>query len=321
MATNDYLAAFWNLENLFDIQNSPRRSEKLQRTIRRELVGWGQGVFNKKVSQLANIIRAMNGGAGPDLIGLCEVENDYVLQQLVTKLGDLNRSYKIAHADSSDGRGIDVGFIYDSKLLIKKGLWSHYVVKRHATRDIVQVNFQTQSGKLLVAIGNHWPSRSGGQWSSEPYRIIAAETLAYFHDRIRQIHGSDVAVLAMGDFNDEPFDRSLIAYALSERTRSKVTRARSAKFLNLMWPALGQKIGTHYYQNVPNVLDQFLVSKGLLTGNAGLRIVPDSTEIFRPPEMVFTGAYPRPVRFGRGKTLDLDGYSDHFPITVRIRER
>ena len=321
MPTNEYLTAFWNVENFFDIQNSPRRSEKLQRTIGNELVGWNQAVFNKKVSQLANIIRGMNEGVGPDLIGLCEVENEYVLEKLVTALGDLNRTYKIAHADSSDGRGIDVGFIYDSELFTVQGLWSHYVVKRTATRDIVQVNFQTKSGKLLIAIGNHWPSRSGGQWKSEPYRIIAAETLAYFHDRIRQLRGSDVAVLAMGDFNDEPFDRSLITHALSERTRAKVTRARSAKFLNLMWPAMGQKIGTHYYGNVPNVLDQFLVSKGLLTGNAGLWIAPDTADIFRPPEMVATGAYPRPVRFGRGKSLNLEGYSDHFPITVRMKER
>lgn len=318
---NEYLIAFWNLENLFDIEKSPRRSEKLERTIGRELGDWDEEVFKKKISQLANIIGGMNDGAGPDLMGVCEVENEYVLERLVDELSNLNRSYKIAHENSKDGRGIDVGYIYDSKLFSKKGIWSHYVVKRKATRDIVQVNFQTKSGKLLVAVGNHWPSRSGGQWNSEPYRIIAAETLAYFHDRIRQIHGSDVAVLAMGDFNDEPFDRSLHTYALSERTRTKVTRARFAKFLNLMWPVMGEKIGTHYYNNVPNVLDQFLVSKGLLTGNAGLQIAPDSAEIFRPPAMVATGAYPRPVRFGRGKSLNVEGYSDHFPITVRLRER
>lgn len=318
---NDYLIAFWNLENLFDIEHSPRRSDKLERTIGRELGGWNQAVFDKKVSQLAKIIRGMNDGAGPDLMGVCEVENEYVLERLVNELGISNRNYKIAHANTKDGRGIDVGYIYDSKLFSKKGIWSHWVVKRNATRDLLQVNFQTKSGKLLVAVGNHWPSRSGGQWNSEPYRIIAAETLAYFHDRIRQIYGSDVAVLAMGDFNDEPFDRSLLTYALSERTRTKVTRARSAKFLNLMWPLMGEKIGTHYYNNVPNVLDQFLVSKGLLTGNAGLQIAPDAAEIFRHLAMVATGAYPRPVRFGRGKSLNLDGYSDHFPITVRLRER
>ena len=131
--------------------------------------------------------------------------------------------------------------------------------------------------------------------SQNPTRSIAGETLAYFHERIREVLNSDdVAVLAMGDFNDEPFNRSLIDYAQSNRLRAKVTRARSAAFLNLMWSVMGQGIGTHYYDNIPDVLDQFLLTKGLVTGNSGIQADLNSVEIIRFPEMVSGGTYPAP---------------------------
>jgi hypothetical protein len=315
----DYYVAFWNLENLFDVGNSPRRSDKLQRTIGNELNGWTTTVMNRKIRQLASIIMQMQQGDGPDLLGVCEVENDYVLERLIDALDPLNRNYAIAHHDMSDRRGIDVAFIYDRDLFNAEDQFSYFIVKRSATRDLFQVNFRTTNAdKLLIVIGNHWPSRSGGQLDSEPYRIIAGETLAYFHERIRSIHGQNVAVIAMGDFNDEPYDRSLSEYALAERIRSKVSRARNPKFYNLMWDFLGERIGSHYYNNIPNVLDQFLVSKGIVTASSGIRLLDNTTEIVRFSEMIGPGGAP--IRFGRGNSINRDGYSDHFPIAVKVRE-
>lgn len=317
----EYYIAFWNVENLFDVFDSPRRSDKLQRTLAGELDGWTSQVLDRKIHQLASIICQMNGGRGPDLLGVCEIENEHVLGLLVNASRPLNRNYQIAHFDTQDQRGIDVAFIYDQDLLTSNEKFSHFIVKRTATRDLLQVNFRTGTGKLLVVIGNHWPSRMGGQFETEPYRIIAGETLAYFHERIREVQNDDnVAVLAMGDFNDEPSNRSLTDYALSERLRTRVTRARSAKFLNLMWPILGQGIGTHYHENSPNVLDQFLVSKGLLTGRSGLAAILESVEVLRFPEMVKEGDYSAPKRFGRKASLDIDGFSDHFPISLRLKQ-
>ena len=322
----DYYIAFWNLENLFDVEESPRRSEKLVRALGKELKGWTETVLKRKIQQLASIISQMNGGRGPDLLGVCEVENRYVLELLVAGLSGLGRSYGIAHADTADRRGIDVAFIYDRGLFKtkKKEQFSHFVMRRTATRDLFQVNFRTKSGKLLVVVGNHWPSRSGGRYESEAYRMIAGETLAYFHERIREVQkDNDAAVLAMGDFNDEPFDRAMVGYALSCRERGEVTRARSAKFLNLMWPLMGQGIATHYYGGTPNMLDQFLASKGLLTGKSGMQVRADSVDILRYPEMLSPKSVPSPIRFGRksDKNLKLDGFSDHFPIAVQVREK
>ncbi len=319
----DYTIAFWNAENLFDVADSPRRTEKLQRTLGKELQGWTQEVLDRKIQQLASVIKQMNGGKGPDLLGLAEVENQYVLELLVAALAPINRNFGIAHSDSPDNRGIDVAFLFDQDRLKAEERFYHFVMRRTATRDIVQVNFRTSGGKAIVVIGNHWPSRSGGELESEAYRIIAGETLAYFHERIRQVQNDDdIAVIALGDFNDEPFSRSLVDYALSERCQTKVVNAQNAKFLNLMWPLMGQNSGTHYFDNYANMLDQCLVSKGLLTGRSGFKTETESIIIFRVPEMVKPGEYPGPIKFGRpsSKDLNMNGYSDHFPILVQVQE-
>ena len=316
----DHCIAFWNLENLFDVVDSPRRTDKLQRTLAGELTGWTQSVLDKKVSQLASIIAQMNSGQGPDLLGVCEIENEHVLGLLAAALASV-RTYSIAHFDTKDERGIDVAFLYDPNVFTAQEKFSHFIVKRTATRDILQVNFQTSSGKLLVVVCNHWPSRSAGQYESEPYRMIAAETLAYFHERIRQVQGNQVAVVAMGDFNDEPFNRAIEEYAQSEHDAVRASNAQKPVFFNLMWPMLAKGAGTHYYNNTANVLDQFLVSKGILTGTSGFEVVDGSVEIFKRPEMVKPGEYGVPIRF-REKTgvFNQNGFSDHFPVVFRLRE-
>lgn len=318
---SEYYIAFWNLENLFDTFDAPDRPAWLQKALTKELAGWTGQVLSRKVQQLAQVIQSLNGGLGPDLLGVCEVENQRVLEQLVQALAPLGRNYAIAHHDTADQRGIDVAFIYDRAHFTAQEQFFHVILKRAATRDLFQVNFLTQSGLALIAIANHWPSRSGGQFESEPYRITAAETLSYWASRILEIKGRDVAIVAMGDFNDEPFNRSIMDYALAGNNRAKVLNAQTPRFLNLMWPFLGQGIGTHYYDNFPNVLDQFWVSRGLITGAGGFRVKSDSVKIERFGPMVSPGDYGGPRRFGRpSEKLDETGFSDHYPISVTLNE-
>ena len=320
--SSQYYIAFWNLENLFDIEGSPRRSEKIQREISKSIKNWTQDKLDRKVSQLASIIRQMNSGRGPDMLGVCEIENEHVMELLIQALAPLGRNYAIVHHDTQDQRGIDVGIIYDSDLFTVEAQFNHFVMRRTATRDILQVNFFTPQRRRFVVIVNHWPSRLGSESQSQVYRAIAGETLAYFHERIMDVHGSCTPVLAMGDFNDEPFDRSLEDYALSTRSDTKVVRAKNALFLNLMWPSMGEGLATYYYDNIPCFLDQFLVNKNMLTQKAPIRVLDDSVEVFHLPEMVDTGTYPTPIRFGgMGKEVNLNGFSDHFPIAVSIQEK
>lgn len=326
---NHYIG-WWNLENLFSIEQDPDRPQWLQAALRSELRGWTAEIVERKVAQLARVISAMNNGAGPDILGVCEVENRAVLDKLVAALSpNVPRRYRIAHHNTRDQRGIDVAFIYDSQRFSTSPgeQFDRVIVKRNATRDLFQVNFTTRpGGHRLTLIGNHWPSRLGGELESEPYRILAAETLSYWVQRIGEIHADEdhePAVLVMGDFNDEPHNRSLVDYALAERIRRRVSSTRSRKpyLLNLMWPLMGDGVGTHYHHGLPSVLDQILVNRGMLSSGAPLRVVAKSIEIVQP-EFMRTAKGPR--RFGRPakrKQFDPEGFSDHYPVAVTVHER
>jgi predicted extracellular nuclease len=327
MAAEHYLA-WWNVENLFAPEGDPARTDKLARALGKELRGWTQAVLDRKLAQLARIIVQMNGGHGPDILGVCEVESRGVLDQLAAALGSLGRDYKVVHADTKDARGIDVAFLYDGARYATKPaeVFNHFILRRNATRDLLQVNFYTKPGnKRLVLIGNHWPSRLGGVEASEPYRIIAAETLAYWHQRILEVSGADQPLVVMGDFNDEPFNRSLTDYALSERVERRVKSLRSANpyLLNLMWALMGSGGGTHYYEGLPGVLDQILVNRPLLRTEGAFRLKASSLAVLEYPEMRGVSGprrFGRPAEKGKRGGYDPDGYSDHYPVAVVLRQ-
>ena len=320
-----HYVAFWNLENLFDRESSPDRPDYLQSQLAKELDGWTAVILNKKIKQLAKIIKQMQGGAGPDILGVCEIENENVVTKLINALSSLGRNYVIAHADTQDKRGIDCAVLYDQDKYAGGEIFNHFVRKRTATRDIFQVNLKTKLDRDLVIVCNHWPSRSGGQYQSEPYRMMVGETLAYFHKRILEELGNDTAIVAMGDFNDEPFDRSIREYAQASRDRQKIMNAKTVDyFYNLMWEATGDRRATYYFNSQPNMLDQFWVSKGILKNNTPFQISDNSVAVFAPSELVASGDYPRAKKFGRPsspKTFDDDGFSDHFPIEMILEEK
>lgn len=315
--------AFWNLENLFDTEDWPDRPDWMRQTLAKELEGWSPAVLGAKIERLVAVIAALGGGAGPDLLGVCEVESRGVLEKLnaALKVALPGRRYAIAHHDASDKRGIDVAFFHDTRRIKVTKQFFHVILKRESTRDLFQINAAV-AGRPMVFIANHWPSRSGGRFESEPYRITAAETLAYWIERIHEELGDAVPVVVMGDFNDEPSDRSLRDYALAGNNADGVKAARNKALLNLMWPAHGAGEGTHYYQGRPNVLDQFLVNQAIVTGAAGWRVAADSVRITRVKAMT-KGRKREPRRFGRpsAKTgYDPEGASDHFPIEMRLEE-
>lgn len=312
------------MENLFDVENSTERSDKLNRVLKKELAGWDNQVLERKLDQLSKIILRMNDNKGPDILAICEVENENVLLKLIDKLnGSLPHSYSVVHADTRDRRGIDVAFLYDdNKFYVPSEIFSHWVVKRNATRDILQVNFRIKSSnRLLIVIGNHWPSRSGGQLESEPYRIVAGETIGYYHQRILEIYGKDTAIVVMGDFNDEPFNRSVTDHALAVNNEIKVMNARNPTFYNLMWPLMTGENGTSFYEGF-NVIDQLWISKGIVKGEI-FSVQDSSVKIILFEDMVDDeGDYKKPLRFGRPSSkLNENGFSDHFPIGLILDEK
>jgi hypothetical protein len=133
----------------------------------------------------------------------------------------------------------------------------------------------------------------------------------------------------MGDFNDEPFNRSLNEYALSTHSEQKVRLAKTPRMLNLMYPMMGRGFGTFFFDNFPYFFDQFMIPRSLLKSNSKFKPLKDpetalyKSEIVMFPEMMANSSYPKPKPFGRPSkppTFDLNGYSDHLPIAITIEE-
>ena len=323
---NNHYIAWWNLENLFDVEDAPpsRRPDWLAKQLAKELTDWDAAVLDKKIAQLAWVIKQMNGGAGPDILGVCEVENQYVMDLLAKAVKLPGRKYEVIHHDASDGRGIDVAFIYDASKYDWDGkIYHHEVLKRSATRDIVQAGLTTSKGTELILIGNHWPSRMGGEHKSAPYRMMAAETLSYWLGRIQQIKGNNAAIFVMGDFNDVPHNRSMTDYALSTMSRNKVVYGRNPYLYNLMWPLLGTRRASYIDSGRPIMLDQFLVSRGIALKSGKFSLDDQAVKLEVYDGMV-KGRYNTPVRFGRPakpSTYNPKGFSDHLPISVVLGEK
>jgi hypothetical protein len=153
---------------------------------------------------------------------------------------------------------------------------------------------------------------------------------------VREIKGRDAAILAMGDLNDDPFDDAVTIQALATREPGDVMRAQTGKFYNLAWTYLHQAVtdhrgdqrgldGTLYYDGNGNLFDQIFVARGLITGPSGLEVDLGSARIEAYPQMVDHRVGEGPIRFGLPKgnaaeNCNTDGFSDHFPVSVRIDE-
>jgi endonuclease/exonuclease/phosphatase family metal-dependent hydrolase len=299
----------------------------------------------------------MHGGKGPDLLGLCEVENKAVVERLMAAIG--RDDYRLAHVEAPDIRGIDCSLIYSANIFNDPpidDIQGHLVYFRFPTRDIFQVRLtHTATGSELNVFVNHWPSRKQGQFQSEPHRITVGERCGQLVDEVLKLDRESYAevpdtedglaqlnsrwnrnVLLMGDFNDDPFSRSITDYLLATKDLDKVEEelkseknretpsiktylGRKPALFNMSWPFFGTPdTGTIFYSgdsaNTMNLFDQFIVSRGLQFGESGLKARPGSAQIFRPLEIA-TGAKMRPKAFDK-KTKK--GFSDHFPIEMVI---
>ncbi|MBN2589961.1 MAG: hypothetical protein JXA96_08860 [Sedimentisphaerales bacterium] len=311
--------AWWNLENLFDHENALRPPE-LKSKLKSELKGWTANLRDKKISQLAKIIKSMFNDEGPALLGVCEIENEEVLKMLAGAINNPNRKYEIAAHQSPDARGIDISFIYDEKELSVLAKDHQVVIKRTATRDIFWIRLKVIGKNAeFVAIANHWPSRSSGQYSSEPFRMLTGETLAYIVSQMLDVD-NELPIISMGDFNDEPFNRAMQEYLLGTRDPGRVRYSHSGHMLNLMWPLMqGHDPGTYLFDSDWNMLDQFLVSYGMLRNASKIKVKQESVELYKPDILKADGGKARKFSRPSAKSgVDIDGFSDHFPILVKL---
>lgn len=307
---------FYNVENLFDpFDDSLTVDEEFTEDGNRY---WTWFKFQKKLNDIYKTIVAIGNPYPPAIIGLCEIENRFVLNQLVYETAFSKFDYRIVQEESPDRRGIDVALLFDPnriELLYHQAIHVRFPFSpESSTRDILYVKakvFQNDTVHLFV---NHWPSRWGGQMASEPKRNYVADILK---QKVDSIINEDLtaSIIIMGDFNDEAFDNSLRIHLQASRDSD------SASLVNLMWSHVGNKnMGTHKYQGHWAILDHFIVSKCLLLPYGDLQIKAKQSEIFNVPFLLekdekYLGIKPNRTFIGYKYH---GGISDHLPIYIDL---
>ncbi len=314
--------AHWNLENLFDTIDDPKtEDEEFLPTGSKE---WNNDRFDKKIYNLSRVIRSMNNNDGPDLLGVCEVEHQSVLDSMLTKYVS-DKPYKIAYLESPDERGIDNGIIYNSARFSLLDVTGHKVDigNGNETRLILEGTFLFDKKDTIYFFVNHWPSRRGGEEKSEPYRIKAAQTL---RSEVESILSKNKLgrIIIVGDFNDEPTNISITDYLKAKpffcdsMDITNLSEDTESDLFNLSYKAWFNGLGSYKYKDDFNMLDQIIISKELLLGTQ-IKYECNSFEVYKPLMMVTrTGKFQGTPFPTYGGSRYLGGYSDHFPVTAKF---
>ncbi|MBI3139554.1 MAG: endonuclease/exonuclease/phosphatase [Sphingobacteriales bacterium] len=307
--------AFYNLENLYDtVDNTMTNDEEfLPKGVR----NYGTAVYFSKLAKLATVISQIGTELNPDgpaILGVAEVENDTVLNDLVHQPLLVKRNYKIVHYDSKDIRGVDVGLLYNPLYFTVEASDKLFVQlpggskDAFFTRDILWVKGKL-GGETIHIYVNHWPSRSGGEARSAPARNAAAAVCRHHMDSIAKVEPG-AKVIVMGDLNDDPVNESVAGII---NAKGKIKDVRPGGMFN-PWVELYKKgIGTLAYQDAWGLFDQILISQAWLNKNQP-GFFYYQQHIFNKEYLVENqGRYKGyPMRTWDGNTYR-GGYSDHFP--------
>lgn len=317
------IVAFYNLENFYDTVDNPLVND--DDFTPAGVKQYSADIYMDKVNKLATIISMIGAEIspnGPALIGVAEIENDTVLNELVRDPLIRHRQYQLIHFDSKDARGIDVALLYDPKVFIPIKAMKLFVAlpgnskEAFYTRDILYVKGQL-AGELMHVFVNHWPSRRGGEERSSPAREAAAAICRNQVDSILQTDSS-AKIIIMGDLNDDPD-----SYSLTDVLRAKgdATRLRPGELFN-PWTELYQKgIGTLANRDSWGLFDQIILSPAWLD-----RL---QKGLFYHHQAIFTRDFMRenagrfkgyPMRTWDGNSYR-GGYSDHFPTYIILAKK
>ena len=312
-AQADYHIIFYNVENLFDTYDDPITEDEAFTT-------WGQNHwtikrFNQKISMIYKTIITSCKGNFPDVIALAEIENIWVLEQLISRTPLKKYPYGIIHKESPDPRGIDVALLFRKDRITPVNFDFYGVfskgINAFVSRDILYFTGQISGNPIHIFI-NHWPSRSGGYLETKEKRNIAAKILRASIDTLLA-HDANAKILIMGDFNATPKEECLTrileasAFSGSEDNNS---------LINLSSDWLKNRRGTICRNGQWEIFDQIICSRNLL--DSGIRIKTGDTKIcFLPfllePDRNYMGK--KPFRTYLGPVYH-GGISDHLPITT-----
>ncbi len=318
----DYKAitvAFYNLENLFDYEDDPLTFDEDRTPNGKD--HWTKEIYEAKLANMAKVISEIGldvAGASPAIIGVSEIENRRVLEDLLNQAPLVKQNYGIIHFESPDRRGIDVAMLYEKKIFTPTQYKTFELLlyddndrtKRIYTRDQLLVSGMLDGEKIHVIV-NHWPSRSGGEERSRPKRIKAAKLNKQIIDSLFS-EDPYAKIITMGDLNDDPTSPSVKKILNTEETREDL---KMKELYNPMEEMYRKGMGTLAYRDAWNLFDQIILSTEFVKKDfstyrlykAGIF----NKKYLETPNGQYKG-YPF-RSFVNGYT---GGYSDHFPVYV-----
>lgn len=315
MNNNDskpYTIAFYNIENLFDIENDPlTNDDDFLPTSRKR---WTAKRYQNKLIKLSTVISKIGEDdteISPIIIGLAEVENKDVLSDLVRSEHLINEAYSFIHYDSSDERGIDVALLYKSDVFKVENSETYSVYlqtesgEQDYTRDILLVQGVLNNEPLNIIV-NHWSSRREGEKETEYKRLAASNKVNSIIKSVKQ-EEHNAKIIVMGDFNDNPDNNSI---SLMEK---------ESELYNPFKTVWSRDKGSLSYDFEWNLFDQILFSTNFFDANSSA-LDFHGADVFNSKFLTqYHGKYKgQPFRTYVGKKYK-GGYSDHFPVYIQFK--
>jgi predicted extracellular nuclease len=301
---------FYNVENLFDTIDDPIKNDEEYTPAGK--LNWTAKRYNTKLKNISRVLTTEPILAS--IVGLAEIENRAVVENLfrTNKLKEID--YKVVTEESADERGIDVALVYDSKLFEEVRHQAIPVLFRNQpddkTRDVLYVQLKNSQNESLHIFVNHWPSRRGGTQESEESRLTVAKLVKSKVEEIK-LKDKNAKVVIMGDFNDNPTDKSIVDIIGAKSKSSKKTN-----FINLLADEYTAGNGTLTFKSEWNLFDQLIISKNLANAKKGLSVNPESCIILKKDFMLYKDKKSNqyfPSRTYVGEKYYGD-FSDHLPV-------
>ncbi|MBQ8366273.1 MAG: endonuclease/exonuclease/phosphatase family protein [Alistipes sp.] len=319
-----YTVVFYNLENLFDIYNDPETHD--DEFTPEGVKKWNEIKYQKKLTNMERVLFdiAAIQKEYPIVIGVSEIENRTVLEDLISQPKLAGANYRICHYDSPDARGVDVAFLYRSDVFKLEGSDNIKLkveeLPNFRTRDLV-VMWGTIEGEPFYFLVSHWPSRLGGKDASQFKRDACAKQIREIKDSLLNENPA-TKVIVMGDFNDDATDASIVKVM---GAKGKTKELVAGDFFNPYNQMLRAGLGTLAYQDAWNLFDNICVTENLVNAKEGeLRLVKGKGmkywgNIFSRSYMLQQeGQYKGyPLRTFVTNNFQ-NGFSDHFPVYIYI---
>lgn len=313
-----FAIGFYNLENLFDTINDPslRNNDEFTPTGTNK---WGTMKYNAKLKNMSYAISKIGVTQytpdGVAVLGVSEIENRSVLEDLVKQPAIADRNFQIVHHDGPDRRGVDCALLYNPKYFTLTS-WKSipFTIADRPTfrsRDQLLVT-GILAGEEIHILVNHWPSRYGGEVASRPLRVAAAELSKSIADSLLAIN-PDAKIVIMGDLNDDPTN---VSCAEVLNAKQHISEVEKGGLYNAMWSIFAKGNGSLGYQDTWCLYDQIIISYDWLGNDySSLKFV--KPEVFNKPFLTEQTGKRKgyPLRTHSGGVWK-NGYSDHFPTLI-----